>query len=65
MRLEIAMHDFAARVGESVRAAREARRQQRETLRREWEGAPRKRRVLGMVIRPTASRKPAADLSWG
>jgi len=38
------MHDFAAQVGESVRAARESRRQQQETLRREGEDTARQLR---------------------
>ena len=36
------MHDFAARVGESVRTARELRRQQAEALRREGEDTARR-----------------------
>jgi hypothetical protein len=40
--METAMHDFAARVGESVRTAREIRRQQAETLRREGEDTARR-----------------------
>lgn len=39
------MHDFAAQVGESVRAARESRRQQQETLRREGEDTARQLRL--------------------
>jgi len=42
--METTMHDFAARVGESVRAARESRRQQQETLRREGEDTARQLR---------------------
>jgi hypothetical protein len=38
------MHDFAAQVGESVRSARESRRQQQETLRREGEDTARQLR---------------------
>jgi hypothetical protein len=40
--METAMHDFAARVGESVRTARELRRQQAEALRQEGEDMARR-----------------------
>jgi hypothetical protein len=40
--MEMAMHDFAARVGESVQAARELRRQQAEASRREGEDTARR-----------------------
>jgi hypothetical protein len=57
--METTMHDFAAQVAESVRAARESRRQQQERLRREGEDTARR------LKREQERASELVGMTWG